>query len=113
MKNSMGIPLLDSVKAIERQYSTGEEPVLVVCSDKNAYVCKYMRSSAAAYKLACEWVGAQMASAWHINTPEIAFVRIKPTHWPKANSSALAIGSRRLDGVWQNFIDCLIENVGK
>ena len=32
----MPIPLLDSVKSIERQYLTGEEPVLVMCSDRNA-----------------------------------------------------------------------------
>ena len=47
----MAIPVLESVKAIEQQYRTGEEPVLVMCSDMNAYICKYMRSSAAAYKL--------------------------------------------------------------
>ena len=46
----MAIPVLESVKAIEQQYRTGEEPVLVMCSDMNAYICKYMRSSAAAYK---------------------------------------------------------------
>ncbi len=95
----MSILLLDSVKSIERQYLTGEEPVLVMCSDKNAYICKYMRSSMPAYKLVCELVGAQMAAAWHLNTPEIAFVRIRPSHWSKINHSALAIGSRKKDGV--------------
>jgi hypothetical protein len=29
----MVIPVLNSVKAIERWYLTGEEPVLVMCSD--------------------------------------------------------------------------------
>lgn len=95
----MNIPLLDSVKTIERQYFTGEEPVLVMCSDKNAYICKYMRSSFAAYKLACELIGAQMAMAWHLNTPEIAFVRIRPSHWSKGNNAALSIGSRKMEGV--------------
>ena len=95
----MSIQLLDSVKSIERQYLTGEEPVLVLCSDMNAYICKYMRSSFAAYKLACELVGAQMAMAWHLDTPEIAFVRIRPSHWPKGGQATLSIGSRMLDGV--------------
>lgn len=95
----MSIQLLDSVKSIERQYLTGEEPVLVLCSDMNAYICKYMRSSFAAYKLACELVGAQMAKAWHLDTPEIAFVRIRPSHWPKGGYAALSIGSRKLEGV--------------
>ena len=95
----MPILLLDSVKSIERQYLTGEEPVLVMCSDKNAYICKYMRSSFAAYKLACELIGAQMAMAWHLNTPEIAFVRIRPFHWSKGSNIALSIGSRKMEGV--------------
>lgn len=95
----MLIPLLDSVKSIERQYFTGEEPVLVMCSDKNAYICKYMRSSFAAYKLACELIGAQMAMAWHLNTPEIAFIKIRSSHWSRGNTSALSIGSKKMEGV--------------
>ena len=46
----MPLPILYSAKRIERQFNTGEQPVLVTCSDVNTYVCKYMRSSAAAYK---------------------------------------------------------------
>ena len=95
----MPISLLDSVKSIERQYFTGEEPVLVMCSDKNAYICKYMRSPFAAYKLVCELIGAQMAMAWRLNTPEIAFVRIRPSHWSKGSNTALSIGSKKMDGV--------------
>jgi hypothetical protein len=53
----MKIPTLSSIKTIEQQYQTGENPVLVLCSDKNAYICKYMRSSGSAYKLACELIG--------------------------------------------------------
>lgn len=95
----MPIPLLDSVKSIERQYFTGEGPVLVMCSDKNAYICKYMRSSFAAYKLVCELIGAQMAMAWHLNTPEIAFVKIRPSHWSKGSNTALSIGSKKKESV--------------
>ena len=99
----MTIPIIDSAKRIEQQFRTGEEPVLVMCSDVNVYVCKYMRSSASAYKLACEHIGARMAKAWQLNTPDIAFVRIKPLHWAGINHShslsAPSIGSRWLDGV--------------
>ena len=99
----MAIPIIDSAKRIEQQFRTGEEPVLVMCSDVNIYVCKYMRSSAAAYKLACELIGARMAEAWHLNTPNITIVRIKPSHWAGINQShsisAPSIGSRWLDGV--------------
>ena len=97
------IPIIYSAKRIEQQFRTGEEPVLVMCSDMNVYVCKYMRSSAAAYKLACELVGARMAKAWQLNSPEIALVRIKSSHWggitQSHSLSAPSIGSRWMDGV--------------
>ena len=99
----MAISIIDSAKRIENQFRTGEEPVLVMCSDVNIYVCKYMRSSLAAYKLACELIGARMADAWQLNTPSIALVRIKSSHWAGINQShslsAPSIGSRWLDGV--------------
>ena len=99
----MAIPIIDSAKRIEKQFRTGEEPVLVMCSDVNIYICKYMRSSAAAYKLACELIGARMAEAWQLDTPDIALVRIKTLHWAGINQShcisAPSIGSRWMDGV--------------
>ena len=99
----MTIPVIGSAKRIEQQFRTGEEPVLVMCSDVNLYVCKYMHSSATAYKLACELIGARMAEAWQLNTPDIALVRIKTSHWAGINQShslsAPSIGSRWLDGV--------------
>lgn len=58
----MATPRLHSAKRIEQQFHTGEEPVMVMCSDINIYVCKYMRSSATAYKLACEFIGAKFAT---------------------------------------------------
>ena len=39
----MALPIIYSVKRIEQQFYTGEQPVLVMCSDVNTYVCKYMR----------------------------------------------------------------------
>lgn len=66
----MPLPILYSAKRIERQFNTGEQPVLVTCSDVNTYVCKYMRSSAAAYKLVCELIGAKMAKAWQLPLTE-------------------------------------------
>lgn len=62
----MGLSKINSIKIIEQQYRTGEEPVLVMCSDMNAYVCKYMRSSAASYKLVCELIGVEMAQTWQL-----------------------------------------------
>ena len=87
----MAIPIIYSAQRIEQQFRTGEEPVLVMCSDVNIYVCKYMRSSVAAYKLACELIGARMAEAWQLNTPQL-------------------FDERWTSEVWDNFIECLIEN---
>lgn len=67
----MEIATVTSIKTIEKQYGTGEEPVLVVCSDYNQYICKYMRSSASAFKLVCELAGAKLAAAWRIPSPPI------------------------------------------
>ena len=99
----MAIQTLYSAKRIEQQFHTGEEPVMVMCSDVNIYVCKYMRSSATAYKLACELIGAKLAKAWQLTTPDIALVNIRPAHWEGINIShslsAPSIGFRWLDGV--------------
>ena len=32
----MTFPLVDSIKPIEHKYNTGDKPVLVACTDKNA-----------------------------------------------------------------------------
>jgi len=99
----MATPRLNSVKRIEQQFHTGEEPVMVMCSDVNIYVCKYMRSSATAFKLACEFIGAKLAKAWQLNSPDIALVHIHPNHWEKMNLShnlsAPSIGFCWMDGV--------------
>lgn len=99
----MAIANIESVKVIEQQFHTGEEPVLVTCSDMSTYICKYMRSSAAAYKLVCELIGSQMAASWQIDSPDYAFVHIHQRHWNgrqlSHNAYAPAIGSKRIEGV--------------
>ena len=101
---TMLIPKIHSIQSISTKYNTGDEPVLVLCSDKRQYICKYMRSSATiAYKLACEYIGAQLAAIWKIHTPPVAFVNILPAHWETVNVphslSAPAIGFQKLDNV--------------
>lgn len=97
------IPHLESIKNIEKQFHTGEEPVMVLCSDLNPYICKYMRSSATSYKLTCEFIGSQYAKAWGLTTPDVAFVWIKDHHWNKLRVPHLlnvpSIGSKYMEGV--------------
>ena len=95
---------LHSIQEVSVQYTTGDLPVLVLCSDTQQYVCKYMRSNATiSYKLASEFIGAVFAEAWKIDTPPCAIVRIMPAHWASVvtshNASAPAIGFRKLEGV--------------
>ncbi len=77
----MKIPVYHSIESIKKQFSTGEEPVLALCSDLNEYVCKYMRSFATPYKLVCELIGAIFAYKWGIQIPEFALIKLLPEHW--------------------------------
>lgn len=100
----MEIQHIHSIQEIAKQYPTGDLPVLVLCSDKLQYICKYMRpGDTISYKLACEFMGAIFADAWRINTPPFALVRIMPAHWMSVavshSSSAPTIGFQKLEGV--------------
>ena len=100
----MEIEHLHSIQEISKQYNTGDLPVLVLCSDTQQYICKYVRPNATiSYKLACEFMGAVFAEAWKISTPPFALVQIMPVHWTSVttshSSSAPAIGFRKIDGV--------------
>ena len=104
MSDGMEALHLHSIQEISVTYSTGDMPVLVLCSDKQQYICKYMRPNATiAYKLACEFMGAAFAELWKIDTPPFAIVQIQPVHWATTSvqhsSSAPAIGFRKIDGV--------------
>ena len=50
---------LVSIKQIQKQYITGDLPVLVVCSDKEAYICKYMPSTNSALSWFVSWLALQ------------------------------------------------------
>ena len=98
----MDIQRLKSIGRINTIYDTGERPVLVECDNLKGYVAKYMKSSSSAYKLACELCGSLLAIRWKLNTPDIAFIEIRPSDWPhygSINFSAPAFGSLKLSNV--------------
>ena len=129
----MKIPQLHSLKTIERKYNTGEEPVLVVCSDLNSYICKYMRSSSAAYKLVCELIArCQHEERILENANKLKdkyekyigdsipvvnqIVAEIPEEWHVSQETIEAKLSQLfdkdwIDGAWNNFMECLNENV--
>lgn len=80
---------LSSIRLISHQFRTGEEPVVVECSDMKTRVCKYPRMSGSAYKLACEVIGEAMARAWGLNAPSCDLVLIKRIHVPSTISPHL------------------------
>lgn len=94
------IPYLTSKKYIDKRFYTGEEPVLVECSDMNAYICKYSRYSGSANKLVCELLGALFAKDWMLRNPDIAIVKVLPQHVPSDMSGSMfalpTLGSRLL-----------------
>ncbi len=100
----MIVPILHSIQEVSIQYATGDLPILVLCSDKQQYVCKYARPSITiAYKLTAELIGSQMALAWNLKTPAVAFVNISPAHWATISTphsvSLPAIGFRKIENV--------------
>ena len=46
---TMEIQHLHSIQNISKQYMTGDLPVLVLCSDTQQYICKYMRPNNSNY----------------------------------------------------------------
>lgn len=97
------LPILNSIDVIRKQYLTGEEPVLVMCSDMNRYICKYIHSSASAQKLVCELIGVKMAKVWELNVPDAVLVKIKSEHWPtqftRPKVMTTLLGSKYLEAV--------------
>jgi len=78
----------NSIKFIERQYDTGDTPLLVFCDDLNVRICKYARlGGVASNKLAIELFGALFANEWGLNSPDFAFVNVKKEHLPFSISS--------------------------
>jgi len=94
---------LTSISPIKHQYATGEEPVLVDCSDQITRVCKYSRSSGSAYKMACELIASMLADEWELGSPKNSFVKVQRSHIPNHLSphyfARPCIGSEFLQGV--------------
>lgn len=99
----MEIGVVTSVKGIDKQFFTGEKPVLVLCSDMEYYICKYKVTSSPAYKLVCEIIGSMFSYIWKLNSPSMALVRISNNHWSRLTvpheRDAKAFGSRYISSV--------------
>jgi hypothetical protein len=68
-----------SIQTANRQYDTGDKPVLVLCSDMHEYVCKYALNGNVT-NLFCEYVAASFLRLWQLPVPDFAFVKISHDH---------------------------------
>jgi len=70
---------LTSIQTANRQYQTGDRPVLVLCSDMQEYVCKYALGGNAT-NLFCEYVAASFLHVWQLPVPDFTFVKLNYEH---------------------------------
>lgn len=112
---------VSSIQKIEKIYQTGEEPVLVLCSDMRQYVCKYCRYPGSANKLVCEYIGSVLAKKMGLNIPTTTLISIQSAHVPSRLSSSFfaktSIGSQLMESVIdvtpssQSSIECSKESL--
>jgi hypothetical protein len=70
---------LQSIQTANRQYTTLERPVLILCNDMQEYVCKHVLS-VDGLNLFCEYVAASFLRLWKLPVPDLAFVKINYDH---------------------------------
>lgn len=78
--------ILKSKTKIKRIYATGQNPVLVSCSDDQEYVCKHSRGGKPSYVLFAEYLVYQMMSKLKLELAPISFVKISGEHIDNSSS---------------------------
>lgn len=64
----------------ELVYPTGDNPLLITCSDLNDWVCKHGRLYPSI--LFNEVIGSSFAGLWDLKTPYISFIEVSDEHLP-------------------------------
>lgn len=94
---------LVSIDGVEKYFYTGEQPILILCSDEKKYICKYIHSQGSREKLICEYLSWSFADLMQINTPSYAFVKFKVEHAPFnakiGHIQTTSIGSQQIPNV--------------
>ncbi len=90
--------LLASIQTAQKQYETGDHPVLLLCNDMNDYVCKYAIGSNCMTLLG-EYIAASFLQLWQLPVPDFAFIQIDYEHVkdvgiPKVWIEKTAFGSK-------------------
>jgi hypothetical protein len=75
--------VLNSIQTADWIFETNTRPVLVMCEDRNDYVCKYHNYVGSANRLFCEYLAASFLKLWNLKIPDYAFVKINREHIPQ------------------------------
>ena len=70
---------LQSIQTANRQYQTGDAPILILCNDMQDYVCKYALNGNAT-NLLCEYLAASFLKLWELPVPDFCFVQVNYEH---------------------------------
>jgi hypothetical protein len=65
----------------EHMFTTGDNPLLITCTDMSDWVCKHGRLYSSS--LFNEVIGSTFAVLWDLKTPQISFVEVLIEHLPK------------------------------
>ena len=74
------IELKQSLYRSERMFLTGDNPLLITCSDMTDWVCKHGRMSTST--LFNEIIGSRFAQLWSLKTPAISLIEVAVDHIP-------------------------------
>lgn len=74
--------IINSIQTADWIFETNTHPVLIMCEDRNDYVCKYHNFSGSANRLFCEYLAASFLKLWNLRIPDFAFVKINRDHIP-------------------------------
>jgi len=94
---------LVSIDCVEKYFDTGEQPILILCSDDKKYICKYIQSAGSRKKLICEYLSWSFAELMHVSIPSYAYVNFKAEHVPFnakiGHINTTSIGSQQIPNV--------------
>lgn len=73
----------ESLYKSELVFTTGDNPLLVTCTDFTDWVCKHGRLNSS--PLFNEIIGSRFASIWNLRTPPICLINVNTDHLPDAH----------------------------
>ena len=81
------IPRANTLYKSELVYSSGENPILVTCTDFLDRVCKHGRLTSGT--LGNEVIGSRFAECWDLKTPSISLISVDENHLPDTHRNII------------------------